>query len=79
MAAEHPKALRIFVVDDHPLLREGIAGAIGRHPDLEVVGEAGSGEETVDMFPALRPDVTLMGLQMPGMNGVEAIFAPYGR
>lgn len=60
-------------MDDHPLLREGIAGAIGRHPDLEVVGEAGSGEEAVDMFPALRPDVTLMDLQMPGMDGVEAI------
>lgn len=73
MDAENSKPLRIMVADDHPLLREGIAGAIGRHPDLEVVGEAESGEEAVALFSSLRPDVVLMDLQMPGIDGVEAI------
>jgi DNA-binding NarL/FixJ family response regulator len=67
--------IRLLVVDDHPLLREGIAAVLEAHPDIEVVGEAADGEQAVARFAQLRPDVTLMDLQMPGLNGTEAIRA----
>jgi DNA-binding NarL/FixJ family response regulator len=67
--------VRVLVVDDHPLLREGIVGVVSRQPDMVIVGEASDGFEGVEAFRRLRPDVTLMDLQMPGMNGVEAITA----
>ncbi len=66
-------AIRVLVADDHPLLREGVAAVIGKHADLRLVGEAGSGEDAVAQVRALRPDVTLMDLQMPGIGGLEAI------
>jgi DNA-binding NarL/FixJ family response regulator len=69
------KRIRILVVDDHPMLREGIAAAIARQPDMILVGEAVNGREAIDSFRTTRPDVTLMDLQMPEMNGVEAISA----
>jgi len=62
-------------VDDHPMLREGIAAAIARQPDMILVGEAVNGREAIETFRTTRPDVTLMDLQMPEMNGVEAISA----
>ena len=65
--------IRILVADDHPLLREGVAAVIARQPDLELVGEAGNGEEAIARFRELQPDVTLMDLQMQGMGGLEAI------
>ncbi len=65
--------IRLLVVDDHPLLREGIAAVLEAHPDIELVGEAADGEQAVARFAELRPDVTLMDLQMPGLNGTEAI------
>lgn len=65
--------LRILVVDDHPMMREGIQGAIDRQPDMVVVGEASDGAEAVDQYRILRPDIVLMDLQMPGIEGVEAI------
>jgi DNA-binding NarL/FixJ family response regulator len=68
-------SIRILTVDDHPILREGIAAILGAEADLELVAEANNGREAVDQFRTHRPDVTLMDLQMPQMNGIEAILA----
>ncbi|ODU33377.1 MAG: DNA-binding response regulator [Lysobacterales bacterium 69-70] len=67
--------IRLLVVDDHPLLREGIAGVLEGEDDLQLVAEAADGDEAVAAFRAHRPDVTLMDLQMPRRNGVDAIIA----
>jgi DNA-binding NarL/FixJ family response regulator len=67
--------IRVMTVDDHPLLREGIAAALGGQPDMVVVGEATNGREALERFRQLEPDVTLMDVQMPDMNGIEAIAA----
>ncbi len=66
---------RIMIADDHPVVREGFAAMIGTEPDMTVVAQARSGEEALDLFRRVRPDVTLMDLRMPGMGGVEAIRA----
>jgi len=65
--------IRILCVDDHHVMRDGIAFALETQTDMELVGEASNGEEAVKLFRQLRPDITLMDLQMPGMNGVEAL------
>ena len=62
-------------VDDHPIFRQGLAAILANDASLELVGEAGSGEEAVSQFRECQPDVTLMDLRLPGMNGVEAIIA----
>ena len=67
--------IRVLVVDDHPVLRDGVAAILLNQADMTMVGEARSGSEAIERFRALRPDVTLMDLQMPGMNGVDAINA----
>ncbi|MGH6746200.1 response regulator transcription factor [Novosphingobium sp.] len=65
--------IRILVADDHPVLRDGIAAMLENQEDMELVGEAADGSEAVERFRSLRPDVVLMDLQMPGIDGLEAI------
>ncbi|GAA3213227.1 response regulator transcription factor [Nonomuraea helvata] len=65
--------LRVMIVDDHPVVREGLRGMLQAEPDIEVVGEAGSADEAVAVVPRLRPDVILMDLRMPGGDGIGAI------
>ena len=67
--------IRVMIVDDHPVLREGIAALLESQADLQLVAEATNGEEALQRFRELRPDVTLMDLQMPGMGGIDAIAA----
>ena len=67
------KQIRIFTIDDHPLLRAGISAVIQDEKDMLVVGDASGGLDAVERFNNLLPDVTLMDLQMPDMNGIEAI------
>ena len=74
MSAVHTR-IKILVVDDHPLLREGIAAVLEGQTDLQLVGEAANGREALESFRACRPDVVLMDLQMPEMGGIEAITA----
>jgi DNA-binding NarL/FixJ family response regulator len=69
------KQIKILTVDDHPLLRQGIAAVIKGEKDMLIVGEASNGREAVQMFRSQRPDVTLMDLQMPDLNGIDAIVA----
>lgn len=75
MKAPAGPAIRILCVDDHPLVREGVARKIGRQPDMKVIGTASTGEEAVELFERHHPDVVLMDLQLPGMGGTEAIAA----
>src|SRR5262245_9253748 len=67
--------IRILSVDDHPLLLEGVAALLAGQSDMELVAEASNGREAIDQFRRHRPDVTLMDLQMPEMNGVDAMIS----
>jgi len=67
--------IRILTVDDHPVVRQGIVGLLSVQPDMSLVGEASNGREAIQQFRAHRPDVTLMDLQMPEMNGIDALIA----
>jgi len=67
--------IRILAVDDHPLLREGIAALVNSQPDMKLIAEAANGREAVEQFRKHRPEVTLMDLQMPGINSIDAMIA----
>lgn len=68
-------AIRILAVDDHPLMRAGVAALLGNEPDIAIVAEAADGRAAIEQFRTHRPDITLMDLQMPGMRGIETIGA----
>ncbi len=74
-----PEPISLLLVDDQKLLREGIRILLDREEDLTIVGEAGDGQEAVDLYAALRPDVVLMDVQMPKVGGVAAIRGIHGR
>jgi DNA-binding NarL/FixJ family response regulator len=73
-----PNTIRILAVDDHPLFRSGIAALLATQPDMNLVAEAANGREAIQQFRAHRPDITLMDLQMPEMNGLDALNAIRG-
>jgi DNA-binding NarL/FixJ family response regulator len=77
MSAE-PDRIRILAVDDHPVLRQGVAALVAGQADMSLVAEASNGREAIQQFRAHRPDVTLMDLQMPEMNGLDAMIAIRG-
>lgn len=70
--------IRVLSVDDHPLLREGIAALVGNQTDMQLVAEASNGREALEEFRKHRPDITLMDLQMPGMSGIDTMSAIRG-
>ena len=67
--------IRILTVEDHPVVRQGIAGLLAVQPDIVLVGEASNGREAITQFRTRRPDVTLMDLPMPEMNAIDALIA----
>ena len=69
----NPNLIRILTVDDHPLLRRGIAALVNAEDDMKLIAEASSGEEAIEKFRLYRPDVTLMDIQLTGLNGIETI------
>ena len=75
----NPEKIKVMVVDDHPLMRVGVASIINARADMTVVAQTGTGEEAVALFPQHKPDVTLMDLRLPKMSGVDSIRAIRGR
>jgi DNA-binding NarL/FixJ family response regulator len=73
-----PGKIRIALVDDHPLLRQGLSALVADQPDMKLVAEASNGLEAIEQFRIHTPDVVLMDLQMPGMNGIDAMIAIRG-
>ncbi len=73
--SDESKVIRILTVDDHPIVRNGIAGLVADQADMVLAGEASNGREAIQQFRARQPDVTLMDLQMPELGGVDAIIA----
>ena len=73
-----PNLIRILAVDDHPILRKGLVALVNVEPDLKLVAEAANGKEAIEAFRCHQPDITLMDLQMPGLDGIQAIEAICG-
>ena len=76
--SSNPSPIRILSVDDHPLIRQGIAGLVATQADMNLVAQAANGREAIQQFHRHRPDITLMDLQMPEMSGLDAIIAIRG-
>ncbi len=72
MKIERKAKIKVFLVDDHPVVREGVRSCLGKYDQVEVVGEAASGHEAIDLAKDFAPDIILMDITMPGMNGLEA-------
>src|SRR6185295_9580264 len=72
MPDDNPQVIRVMCVDDHPLIRKGMASILGNETDMRMVAEAADGREAIGRFREHRPDVTLMDLRMPGMDGIAA-------
>jgi len=73
--SDEPSPIRILVVDDHPVVREGVTALVGGQSDMRIIGEASNGREAIQQFRAQRPDITLMDIQMPIMSGLDALIA----
>src|SRR5277367_269910 len=73
-----PSPIRILSVDDHPLIRQGVAGLVAAQADMNLIAQAANGREAIQQFRLHRPDITLMDLQMPEMTGLDAIVAIRG-
>ena len=73
-----PSPIRILSVDDHPLIRQGVAGLLATQADMNLIAEAANGRDAIQQFHRHRPDITLMDLQMPELNGLDAIIAIRG-
>ncbi|HXM64258.1 MAG TPA: response regulator transcription factor, partial [Terriglobales bacterium] len=70
-----PPRIRVFCVDDHPLLREGIITLINNQPDMQVVGEASTGQKAIEGFREHQPDIALMDIRLPDMSGIDVMIA----
>jgi DNA-binding NarL/FixJ family response regulator len=77
--SSNPEPIRILSVDDHPLIRQGVAGLVATQADMNLIAEAANGRDAIQEFHRHRPDITLMDLQMPEMNGLDAIIAIRGK
>ena len=75
MMSASPESIRILAVDDHPMFRDGLAMVLATQPDMSLVAEASNGREAIQQFRQQHPDITLMDLEMPVMNGLDAMVA----
>jgi len=73
--SSHSAPIRVVLADDHPLLRQGVAALLADQPDIRLLAEASTGREAIELFRTHRPDLALMDLQMPDMNGIDAMIA----
>jgi len=72
-----PNPIRLMVIDDHPVLRQGVAALVEDEPDIKIIAQASNGREAVQLFREHKPEITLMDLQMPEMSGLDAMIAGF--
>lgn len=73
MSEPMPEMIRIFLADDHPVVRDGLVAILSTQPDFAVVGQAGNGRSAIEQIAETKPDVVLLDIEMPGMDGVETL------